>query len=341
MGQVSLPYSLANGNLADASEVMANLNAIVNEINGNIESINIKDLNVTTAKLDDGAVTTVKIADANITTSKIADGNVTTSKIADSNVTTSKIADSAITNAKIANDAITNSKIADDAVQAENINGLTGTGNVSLDNIPEGSTNKYFSDKTTDDLPEGDTNKYFSDKTLDDLPDGSTYKRLKDANSNNHPTRMDNNTQFESSVSRYLTIWCGFGAGWEIISGDNGYIYDTYIEPPSGTQAAGGVGHILNLPHGCTITEIKVVWKNPSSKFIYFAIDRIAATINTDSYSQIITFGRANGIEVYTWTGSVGIDNLNYCYRIRVWESGSSGWIKRIRLKYTITKPLP
>ena len=142
----------------------------MNEINGNIESINIKDLNVTTAKLDDGAVTTVKIADANITTSKIADGNVTTSKIADSNVTTSKIADSAITNAKIANDAITNSKIADDAVQAENINGLTGTGSVDLSKIPG----------TTDDITEGSTNKYFSGKTLDDLPDGSTYIRLLD-----------------------------------------------------------------------------------------------------------------------------------------------------------------
>ena len=161
MGQVSLPYSLANGNLADASEVMANLNAIVNEINGNIESINIKDLNVTTAKLDDGAVTTDKIAD----------------------------------------DAVTNTKIADNAVQAENINGLTGTGAVDTDNIPEGSTNKYFngkttddlpegstnkyfSDKTTDDLPEGDTNKYFSDKTLDDLPDGSTNKSIKDSEGN-------------------------------------------------------------------------------------------------------------------------------------------------------------
>jgi len=140
MGQVSLPYSLANGNLADASEVMANLNAIVNEVNGNIESINIKDLNVTTAKLADGAVTTAKIADANVTTSKIADSNVTTSKIA--------------------GDAVTNAKIADDAVQAENIAGLTGTGAVDTDNIPEGSTNLYFNDKTTDDLPEGSNNFY-------------------------------------------------------------------------------------------------------------------------------------------------------------------------------------
>ena len=260
MGQVSLPYSLANGNLADASEVMANLNAIVNEINGNIESINIKDLNVTTAKLDDGAVTTDKIADANVTTSKIADSAITNAKIADDAIDNSKIADdavqaenisgltgtgsinldnipdgstykrvanvdgsthlittnsitnSAITNAKIANDAITNSKVADDAVQAENISGLSGSGSVDTDNIPEGSTNKYFSGKTTDNLPEGSTNKYFSGKTLDNLSDGSAYKRVTGVNSSHKITA--------SSIQ--------FSTGWNYKGFSEG---ETYILP--------------------------------------------------------------------------------------------------------------
>jgi len=60
---------------------------------------------------------------------------------------------------------------ANDTVQAEHINGLTGTGAVDTDNIPEGSTNKYF-----------------SDKTLDDLPDGSTYKKVAGVNSSNQIT---------------------------------------------------------------------------------------------------------------------------------------------------------
>jgi len=58
-------------------------------------------------------------------------------------------------------DAPTTLDVKDDAILAEHISGLTGTGAVDLDNIPEGSTNKYF-----------------SDKTLDDLPDGSTYKKV-------------------------------------------------------------------------------------------------------------------------------------------------------------------
>jgi len=48
----------------------------------------------------------------------------------------------------------------------------------TTDDLSEGSTNKYFNGKTTDDLSEGSTNKYFSGKTLDDLPDGTSYVKL-------------------------------------------------------------------------------------------------------------------------------------------------------------------
>lgn len=67
-----------------------------------VETVHIKDLNVTTAKLaalavtaaklDADAVTTVKILDANVTTAKILDANVTTAKILDANVTLAKLA---------------------------------------------------------------------------------------------------------------------------------------------------------------------------------------------------------------------------------------------------------
>ena len=56
-----------------------------------VEEAKIKDANVTTAKLADAAVTTAKITDANITTAKLADTAVTTAKITDANVTYAKI----------------------------------------------------------------------------------------------------------------------------------------------------------------------------------------------------------------------------------------------------------
>jgi hypothetical protein len=56
-----------------------------------VETLKIKDANVTTAKLADAAVTTAKITDANVTTAKLADTAVTTAKITDSNVTYAKI----------------------------------------------------------------------------------------------------------------------------------------------------------------------------------------------------------------------------------------------------------
>jgi hypothetical protein len=51
MALVSLT-SITNGSLADASVVMANYNAIVNQINGNIDGANIKNGVITAPKLD-------------------------------------------------------------------------------------------------------------------------------------------------------------------------------------------------------------------------------------------------------------------------------------------------
>lgn len=49
MGVVTLPYSFTNGTTADAAQVMASLNAIVNEFNGNISSANVASDIVTTS----------------------------------------------------------------------------------------------------------------------------------------------------------------------------------------------------------------------------------------------------------------------------------------------------
>jgi len=81
-----------------------------------VTTVKIVDANVTAAKLASDAVTTVKILDANVTTTKIADSNVTTAKIADSNITTAKINDSAVTTGKVADLAITGAKLADTTI---------------------------------------------------------------------------------------------------------------------------------------------------------------------------------------------------------------------------------
>jgi len=44
MAQISLPNQLVNGTVADASQVMANFNAIVDVVNGNLGSDNIKSI---------------------------------------------------------------------------------------------------------------------------------------------------------------------------------------------------------------------------------------------------------------------------------------------------------
>lgn len=77
-----------------------------------VESSQIADSAVTTAKIAGSAVTTAKIADSAVTNAKIGGSAVTTAKIADSAVTTAKIGGSAVTTAKIADKNVTTAKLA-------------------------------------------------------------------------------------------------------------------------------------------------------------------------------------------------------------------------------------
>lgn len=60
MAQITLPHQLTNGTVADATQVMANFNAIVNVVNGNLGSDNIGNITgaeITTIDLNGGSTT--------------------------------------------------------------------------------------------------------------------------------------------------------------------------------------------------------------------------------------------------------------------------------------------
>lgn len=71
---------------------------------------------IQTQDILDAAVTTAKLANLAVTTAKINDTAVTTGKLADSAVTTAKINDAAVTAAKIASGAVGPTQLADTAV---------------------------------------------------------------------------------------------------------------------------------------------------------------------------------------------------------------------------------
>jgi len=112
----------------------------------NIESANILDASITSAKIANLAVGTAQIADLSVTTAKIAALAVTSAKIGDLEVTTAKINDLAVTNAKIGALAVTNANINDlDAskinagllsVQRLNVTGIFMQGFTWTDNSP-------------------------------------------------------------------------------------------------------------------------------------------------------------------------------------------------------------
>lgn len=102
---------------------------------GAVEEAKIAAAAVTAAKIGEGAVTSGKVATAAIIEGKIADGAVVTVKLADGSVTTGKIVDANITAAKLAGGAVTTIKLADGSV----IEAKLGTGAVTTGKLADGS----------------------------------------------------------------------------------------------------------------------------------------------------------------------------------------------------------
>ena len=88
----------------------------VDMADGSIIAVKVADGAVTTAKIADGAVTADKVADGAIVTVKLADGSVTSAKILDGTIIAADLATGAVTSMKIADGAVTTAKIADGAV---------------------------------------------------------------------------------------------------------------------------------------------------------------------------------------------------------------------------------
>lgn len=75
MATVTLPHSWSDGDIIYASEVMAQFNALKDELNGNLDASNITNSSITEDELDDSAVTNAKVA-SGIDAAKLADGSV-------------------------------------------------------------------------------------------------------------------------------------------------------------------------------------------------------------------------------------------------------------------------
>lgn len=91
------------------------------------DTVQVKDLGITTGKINDLAVTSGKLADSSVTTAKILNDNVTTAKIADGNVTANKLASDSVTTVKILDSNVTTAKINDNAVTNDKLANMTAS----------------------------------------------------------------------------------------------------------------------------------------------------------------------------------------------------------------------
>lgn len=72
MGVVILPSTLTNGTVADATQVMADLNAILAAVNGNLDATNLLAGGVTQSRLAKPSVGTPELIDASVTDAKLS-----------------------------------------------------------------------------------------------------------------------------------------------------------------------------------------------------------------------------------------------------------------------------
>jgi hypothetical protein len=113
---------------------------------GSIQTQNMANSAITSAKLADASVTGDKVTNVSITGAKLADNSITTAKIADGNVTSVKLADGSITRSKLAVGAIgEKSMIADGIITGAKLatgsigTSLLGVGSVTTEKLASGA----------------------------------------------------------------------------------------------------------------------------------------------------------------------------------------------------------
>ena len=134
------------GSSVKAADLNANheqlLFAAQEEHNQTVQTQDLKDGAITSAKILDGTIVAGDLASDSVTTAKIADNAVTMAKLGsgalptDITVSSTNITDLTVTTADIADDAITTAKIAPDAVNTGDINNFAVTeGKIANDSI--------------------------------------------------------------------------------------------------------------------------------------------------------------------------------------------------------------
>ena len=130
------------GSSVKAADLNANheqlLFAAQEEQNQTVQTSDIKDGAVTSAKILDGTIVAGDLASDSVTTAKIADNAVTMAKLAsgtlpsDIAVNSANITDLSVATGDIANDAVTGAKIADDSINSEHyVDGSIDTAHIA------------------------------------------------------------------------------------------------------------------------------------------------------------------------------------------------------------------
>ena len=130
------------GSSIKAADLNANheqlLFAAQEEQNQTIQTSDIKDAAITTAKILDGTIVAGDLASDSVTTAKIADNAVTMAKLGsgtlptDITVASANIVDLSVATADIAADAVTGAKIADDSINSEHyVDGSIDTAHIA------------------------------------------------------------------------------------------------------------------------------------------------------------------------------------------------------------------
>jgi len=128
------------GSSVKAADLNANheqlLFAAQEEQNQTIQTQDLKDSAITSAKILDGTIATGDIAADAVTNAKIADDSIDSEHYVDGSIDTAHIADLQVTTGKIAADAITSAKLADDSINSEHyVDGSIDTAHIANDAV--------------------------------------------------------------------------------------------------------------------------------------------------------------------------------------------------------------